>query len=137
MQTYTLISTPYYNTQTQNYINAITINVFPQGALGKYVQRRNFPLLSPFTANYNTNTNMCSQKCNLVIVHPECGDNYIMTPDDIPYLFSFLTSNGYHVETRMTEMVTSNPVKINNGEILCMITYYPPGHTQPNITYMR
>lgn len=130
--TYTLTSEPYYDSYTQCYINAIVINMLPEGPLRKFVQRKKFPVLSPFTST--TSSNCCqTNHCKLVLV---CGEK-IMTPDDIPQLFSFLTSHRYYIETKLTEMLTISPVKMNHGQILCMVTYYGESGDAPNITYMR
>jgi hypothetical protein len=129
--TYTIISEPYYNTKSQCYTNALVINAHPDGPLNKFVRRTQFPILSPFNVNNNCNNCGDLNKCKLMIMKDE---NCPMSPDDIPFLFSFLTKNGYQIETKITEMLTMGPVKINSGEILCLITYYT---TAPNVTYMR
>ena len=58
-----------------------------------------------------------------------------MTPDEIPDLISFLTGNGYQIETQITNMLNQSDIKLSDKRLAFTATYY--GTTQPNITYMR
>ena len=58
-----------------------------------------------------------------------------MTPDEIPILISFLQSNGYQIETQITNVLNQSEVKINNKRLVFTVSYY--GENQPNIVYMR
>jgi hypothetical protein len=126
---YTLTTEPFYDTYTQCYKNIITINVFPQGPLRLMVGRIQFNKLGPNRAYSNC---VADRKCGLVIIsRGNCGggngnDKYshLMTPDEIPELFAFLTETGYSIDTSVTNMMSMGEVKLNNNrKILCFITY--------------
>ena len=136
-QTITITSQPYYDTFTQCYKNIMTVNLEPQGPLRTFVRQIHLPRLSPFHVegpcnpipkcalalqNFN-NYNCCKKDCNL------------MTPNEIPELISFLLSNGYQIETQLTNMLKQSEIKLNNKKLTFTVSYY--GAIQPNITYIR
>ena len=126
---YALTSKPYYNTYTQCYENIIMINMLPEGPLRKLVRRINIPILSKtYTNLYNNN------RCGLVltkIIINNCNCNYsnsytknnLMNPNDIPDLFSFLTANGYVINTQVTNMMNMGDVKLTNSNLICYFSY--------------
>jgi len=139
--TFTITTQPYLD-NNQCYKNILTINLVPEGPLQHFVRRLKPTRLSPFQVNnYN---GFCG--CDLVLINPfpnlcsysnNCGkkcDNY-MSPNEIPGLFSFLTANGYQIETQLTNMMNNSPVKLTNSRIVCSATYY--GINQPNICYTK
>ena len=64
------------------------------------------------------------------------NNNWLMTPNDIPDLYSFLTANGYQIDTQLTNMMNQSQVKMTPGkQIVCLATYF--GDKQPNIVYMK
>lgn len=150
MNTFTITSIPYYNSYSQCYLNILSINVEPQGPLKKFVRRINFPKLSSYKID-----SPCSpiNKCglvltNLIINNPiNCCNNIynynyskncltdLLTPNNIPELISFLLSNGYQIETQITNMLQNSQVKFSNNKLVLTATYY--GSNQPNITYTR
>ena len=78
-----------------------------------------FPALC-FNNNYNYSNKCCD----------------LMTPNEIPDLCSFLTANGYQIETQLTNMLLQNDVSVTSGKrIVCSATYY--GNKQPSIVYMK
>jgi transketolase N-terminal domain/subunit len=50
-------------------------------------------------------------------------------------LITFLISNGYQIETQITNMLNQSDIKLSNRKLGFTVTYY--GGSQPNITYMR
>jgi len=54
------------------------------------------------------------------------GDNRWLSPNEIPDLFSFLSSNGYEIDTRVTDMMNMSSVRLTNRNILCFIKYSLP-----------
>jgi len=134
---FTLLTQPFYDQYNQCYKNIVTINSIPDGPLNAFVRRIQFPRLSPFQQEGPCNP---IQKCGLALSsingHASNGhaSNY-MTPDEIPDLFAFLSSNGYQIETQLTNMMSQNDVKLTNNRIICLATYF--GNKQPNITYMK
>ena len=149
IKTFTITSQPFYDQYNQCYKNIMMVNSEPIGPLRAFVRRTQLPRLSPFQRvgpcnpiprcalaiqtlrgiglNYRQNTgrNCCSNNsgCNL------------MTPDEIPELISFLTQNGYQIETQITNMLLQNDIKLSNKKTAFTVTYY--GDNQPNIVYMR
>lgn len=143
-RTFTITTQPYLD-NNQCYKNILTINVVPDGPLQNLVRRLKPTRLSPFqvnncnnNCNNNYNNNYC---CDLVLINPYLYPNYggkcdnYMSPNEIPNLYSFLTANGYQIETQLTNMMNSSGVKLTNSRIVCSATYY--GANQPNICYTK
>jgi len=143
--TFTVTSQPFYDQYSQCYKNILTVNIEPKGPLNKFVRRLNYPRLSPFQRDGTCHS---LDRCGLAItkfgvaprLYNGCGKYNsgcdLMTPDDIPTLISFLLSNGYQVDTQITNMLNLSPVKINSiQKIAFTATYF--GTNQPNIVYMR
>ena len=141
MNTFTITSQPFYNQYNKCYTNILTLNVEPNGPLKKIVRRIQFPKLSPFQVESPCNK---IQKCGLVLLslNNDCGYGYgygydcdYMSPNEVPDLITYLLSNGYQIETQITNMLNQSEVKLTNKKIEFMVTYY--GTTQPNIVYTR
>jgi hypothetical protein len=101
--------------------------MIPKGPLKFFVRRIQLPPLSHFQYPGPCNP---LQKCGLALIslrgnYNNCND--LMTPDEIPDLFSFLTSNGYQINTSVTKMMNTNSIKLNNKNILCFFTYLEGG----------
>ena len=129
---YTLTSQTYLDRCCQCYKNIITINMIPKGPLRFLVRRIQLPPLSRFQY-----PGPCDalQKCGLALTSlqggyyngnsSDCGG--LMTPDEIPDLFAFLTTNGYRIDTSITKMMNTGEVRLNNKNILCFFTYLGDG----------
>ena len=127
---YTLTTQPYLDSYCQCYRNIITINLIPEGPLKLFVRRIQMPPLSRFKQ-----PGPCDplQTCGLALISlrgvnegyyggNSCG-NELMTPDEIPDLFAFLTTNGYHIDTSVTKMINTGSVRLTNKNILCFFSY--------------
>ena len=143
-KTFTITTQPYLDKSSldnQCYKNILMVNVVPDGPLNSLVRRLQLPRLSPFQTGGPCNQ---IQQCGLVLINPfqnfsqyNCGKkgcNY-MTPNEIPDLYSFLTSNGYQIDTQLTNMMNNSEIKLTNSRIVCSVTYF--GNNQPNICYMK
>lgn len=128
---YTLTTQPYLDRCCQCYKNIITINMVPQGPLRLFVRKIQLPPLSHFQY-----PGPCSplQKCGLALISLQGrGGSYynncngLMTPDEIPDLFSFLMSNGYQIDTSVTKMMNNSSIKLDNKNILCFFNYLGSG----------
>ena len=108
---------PYYDRISQEYKNIITINIEPEGPLKRYVRRIQLPRLSYFQQLTD-----CRQ-CILALTNPNYACQELVTPFEIPDLFTFLSSNGYEIDTKITKMMNTNGVTIGNQKILCLIRY--------------
>ena len=130
-RTFTITSTPYYDRCSQQYQNILMLNVEPEGPLRTFVRRLRFPRLSAFQPD------KAEEKCGLVLTNfLNKNNNWLMTPNDIPDLYSFLTANGYQIDTQLTNMMNQSQVKLTPGkQIVCLATYF--GDKQPNIVYMK
>jgi hypothetical protein len=135
-RTFTITSSPYYDRCSQQYQNILMLNVEPEGPLRAFVRRLQLPRLTPFQ------TDRSEVKCGLVLTNflnnqnNNQNKNGLMTPNDIPDLYSFLTSNGYQIDTQLTNMMNQSQVKLTPGkQIVCLATYF--GDKQPNIVYMK
>jgi hypothetical protein len=112
------------------------LNVEPDGPLKTFVRRLQLPRLTPFQPDNPEDT------CGLVLTNflnnqnKNNNRNGLMTPNDIPDLYSFLTASGYQIDTQLTNMMNQSQVKLTPGkQIVCLATYF--GNKQPNIVYMK
>jgi hypothetical protein len=141
IRTFTITSHTYYDPFRQNYRNILMVNVEPPGPLRLHVRRLRLPRLSPFSRReYQSNF----QGCGLAIVNSLLlslvpGSRYgldLMTPDEIPFLITFLESNGYQIDTQITNMLNQSEVKLTDRKLVFNVTYYGEGN-KPNIVYIR
>ena len=116
-QMYTLTASIYLDNFDKNYKKIITINNQPAGPLSTYVKKINLPTVSPFKS---PNLSSCCN-CNYAI-YKISNTSELMTPDDIPELFSFLVANSYTIDTSITQMMQTSNVKMDNP-IICFIKY--------------
>ena len=146
-RTFTITTQPYLDNCSYNnqcYKNILMVNVVPEGPLRELVRRINLKPLSPFQREGPCNP---MQRCGLALTsllnfsnsnynynQRSCGNN-LMTPNEIPDLYSFLTANGYQIDTQLTNMMNNSEVKLTNSRIVCSATYF--GNNQPNIVYMK
>lgn len=134
-KTFTITSAPYYDKCRQQYQNILMLNVEPDGPLRSFVRRLQLPRLTSFQSDRDKS----EEKCGLVLtnfLNNQNNKNWLMTPNDIPDLYSFLTSNGYQIDTQLTNMMNQSQVKLTPGkQIVCLATYF--GDKQPNIVYMK
>ena len=129
---FTLTTEPYYDTWTQCYKNIITINIVPRGPLRNFVIRLPYTKLGPNRYDYS-NCGPNRPACRLALVkrgllgggccvNKGCG--HLMTPDDIPDLFTFMTARGYNINTAITDMLNVSAVRMqNNRQILCFASF--------------
>ena len=135
MHNFSIFSQPYYDRFSQCYKNILVVNCVPNGPIKNYVQNINLPKLSEY--QYDTNCNRLP-KCCLALKNINFGDCHcdLMTPNELPNLISFLLSNGYQIETQISNMLNNSPVKQNlYNTFVLSATYFP--NQQPNINYMR
>lgn len=127
-KTVSLFSQPYLDSYNQCYKNIVVVNLPPQGPLAKFVRLIKFDPLSHFKE-----PGPCTplKKCGYALTSLEtscCGgnNNNLMVVDEIPYLMSFLLSNGYSVDTSITKMFNNSDITFNTStgnKLICFITY--------------
>ena len=143
IKTFTITCQPFYDQYNQCYKNILMVNVEPCGPIRRIVRRIKLPKLSPFQREGPCNP---IPQCGLALqsLHgTEYGLNCcklnsgcnLMTPDEIPDLITFLMSNGYQIETQITNMLNQSDIKLSNKKTAFTVTFY--GSSQPNITYIR
>jgi hypothetical protein len=141
-KTFTITSSPYYDRYSQQYQNILMLNIEPEGPLRRFVRRIQLPRLTSFQTEKSEETcglvltNFLNNNQNYYNNNQNNNKNGLMTPNDIPDLYSFLTANGYQIDTQLTNMMNQSQVKLTPGkQIVCLATYF--GNKQPNIVYMK
>jgi hypothetical protein len=162
--TFTITSEPYYDPILQQYKNILTTNVEPNGPLKQFVTylRNNNRQQSYFNRQLQPYNNQQPYNINKIVlislrganiiagnglrnVIPRnlyrnynqtmnCG-NFLMTPNEIPDLITFLQSNNYQIETQITNMMNQSEIKLYNQKLAFTVTYF--GGNQPNICYIK
>jgi len=94
---------PVLDPKTNEYANVIIINEYPEGPLRNLVKQTRLPEVSQFKKTMTS-------KCKYILVDP---DNQYM---EIPFLFSYLHTNGYTIEYEQTKLY-------KNPYLICMISY--------------
>lgn len=137
--TFTITSEPYYDPLVQQYKNILTVNVIPKGPLKNFVSR----LPNNRLINFNNRQPLPIHKLVLKSLRiPRfnsskigfCG-SYLMTPNEIPDLITFLQTNNYQIESQITNMLNQNDIRLYNQKVLFSVTYF--GTNQPNICYIK
>ena len=114
INSFTVYVEPYLDTYNKEYLNIITVDKMPTGALAPLVTAISRQKLSPFHATCAFSTN-----CMLAISRYKnkgiCkkGNRFLLA-EDIPSLLSFLQTNGYTVDTTITKMIQRSNINIGN-----------------------
>jgi len=144
--TFTIYCIPYFDQYNKMYQSILSIDEMPEGPLSHLVHRIQYPKLSPFQQYNNCNnlhnkckyaikkiSNVCEYNCNYKNKYASsCG---LMTNENINHLTSFLLSNGYQIETQITNMMNNSDIRIPRNKMVYTVTYY--GNNKPQICYMR
>ena len=101
---------PILDPLSKEYTNVLTVDAYPEGPLKDFVKQKRLPELSEFK---KTST----AQCKYVLVHPT---NEYMENKDIPFIFTYLTKNGYTIEYQMTKLY-------KNPNLVCLFTYATVG----------
>lgn len=123
-KTCSLFSQPYLDSYNQCYKNIVTINLLPKGPLNRFVRKINLTPLSTFEQCGPCSKN---KRCAYALISINgCQNGQLMTTDEIPDLISFLTSNGYKVDTSITKMFFQSDISFgvsDSNKLICFITY--------------
>lgn len=127
-KTFSLFMQPYLekNNQYQCYKNIVTVNLAPEGPLRQITRRIKFYPLSPYKY-----PGVCEKNagCGLALLSLDaCMSNCsgLMLADEIPHLFSYLISNGYVIDTKITNMLNATNIQFNptdGKKLICFVTY--------------
>jgi hypothetical protein len=135
--TITMFIEPILHPYTQTYQNIVTLNNIPRGPLANMVCRINTPKLSEF-AYWSPNTlptrrgGYCIYALSRYVCTSENRSiknvDWFMGPQDIPAIFSYLSDNGYKIQTDLTKLIYKSNIDIGEGnqgskKIICMFSY--------------
>jgi|APGre2960657505_1045072.scaffolds.fasta_scaffold16782_3 hypothetical protein len=109
-----------YN-NSQAYKNIVTINLIPEGPLAMLVRRVQNRPLSKFQGYFENQQNQ-QNGCLLAFISLQDGSR-LMDINEVPDLCSFLTSNGYRIDTNITQMFNSGNINFDNKQTLFFINY--------------
>jgi hypothetical protein len=124
--TFTIQTLPYLDKFNKCYKNILTTNQIPNGPLAKFVRKIQYPKLSTFQHDSPCYTYpKCIYSLN---IDNDCSP----IGDRIQNLTTFLLSNGYQIETQITNIYNNSDPK---RKIVYTVTYY--GNNPPQIVYMR
>ena len=86
---------PILDPKTKEYINVLTLDTYPEGPLRDLVKQQRLPSLSEFKAPHKV-------KCKYTLMHEDkiC----YLTQTDIPFMFSYLRTNGYTIDRELTKL---------------------------------
>lgn len=113
METYSLLSIPFYKSVNQCYVKAISIDRMPgpNEPIKQIVKQVRFEKLSPFQEGSECNP---IKTCGNVLIKPGSQYGEMATLDDIPLIFTWLFQNGYTVDTSITQMMNQGEVRMSN-----------------------
>lgn len=126
---------PILNSNYNVYENVITMSCIPEGPLKELVIRKSFPKLSPFQQGPTTHRDQCMY---VLSRYPRQSRSFgvgnqdaFMNGEDVPSLLSYLSANGYKVESDLTRLIFDSKIKntLNNSQryrkLICYATYKP------------
>ena len=116
ISSYTLTIEPYLNTYSKQYENIIVIDKMPVGPLGQLVSRFSSPRLSPFVDSI---IDCCKFAIRRHYTPLHKGD--FLTANDVPSLLSYLSTNGYTINSEITKIVQKT--NYNNKHFVCVFYY--------------
>lgn len=124
---------PILNPYNKVYQNVITLSCMPEGPLKDLVITKSFPKLSPFQQGPITHRDQCMY---VLSRYPKkstpfnMGNNdTFMNGEDVPSLLSYLSTNGYKVESDLTRLIFDSNIKntMNNSQryrkLICYATF--------------
>lgn len=124
---------PILNPYNNVYQNVITLSCIPEGPLKDLVITKSFPKLSPFQQGPTTHRGQCMY---LLSRYPKQStqlnmgnDDTFMNGEDVPSLLSYLSANGYKVESDLTRLIFDSNIKntMNNSQryrkLICYATF--------------
>lgn len=114
-ETYALYNQVYLDPYTKEYKNIITISSAPKGELSTLIRKSRFETLSTFKSREAG----CSISFRSFRFY-----NEVMTLDELPEMFTFLASNGYEIDAKLTKMLNSNKTMIDSDQKLIAFIIY-------------
>lgn len=110
---------PFLDSYNKTYLNILTLSCMPKGPLEKMVARINPPALSEYQSSMGFGTGISGGCMHALLRYPKSGikkNNHVyMYSDDIPSVLSYLISNGYTIDTHMTNMLLQTTSSSSSG----------------------
>jgi len=116
---YAVNCVPFYDTRQQQYTKILCVNTAPTGPLAARVQLIRPPRLSGL-GGLGLGTGRCIHAIMTATGTKATATH--MTPDDLPELFAFFTSNGYTVDTGLTKLAAKHQSG-DAGALVCIVSY--------------
>ena len=98
---------PILDPKSKEYMNVLTLDNYPEGPLQALVKQMRLPELSEFKKN---NRYGCKD-----VLMSEDTHRYLIS-EDIPFIFSYLRTNGYTIDMDLTNLYKHN-------YLVCIFTY--------------
>lgn len=98
---------PILDPKTKEYMNVLTLDNYPEGPLQELVKQMRLQELSEFKKSSRYG-------CKYVLMS-EDKHRYLIS-EDIPFIFSYLRTNGYTIEMDLTNLY-------KNNYLVCIFTY--------------
>ena len=116
-----LDTTEYSSTARGVYKRIVTTNIEPNGPL-KTMTKKFYNKIDPFKDPYNP-TGSTQHSC-IYSIQSLIEPHKLMTQDEVPELLAYLMSNGYTINTTITDMINSNK-KLSNPDktIICFASF--------------
>ena len=109
----------YYDNKNQCYKNIIVIDKMPEGPLKLHVRLEKLEKVSPFNISSSCNP---QYPCRYLIFKDlNCMYNPLIA-EEADWLFDFLLSNGYNINTAITNMINKSSFRFNE-QLLCFAQY--------------
>jgi len=119
MPIYSLYSSVYLNEIEKCYRKIITINQKPQGPLATITKQIKNNRLSPFKDTYSA---CCHTEHCLYAITNINNYHELMNLNELANLFTFLSTNGYTIDTNLTKMMNDSNIKADNKNLICYIS---------------
>lgn len=116
--------------QSKTYYKVISLSAMPPGPLANMVATRRFPPLSEFQRL--SPWDVYGSSCRHVLLRYPKGTvnassiSNLMSQNDIPSLFAYLTSNGYQVQTELSKMISDQGLhsgSASSRKFICFASY--------------
>ena len=113
-ETNIIYSQIYYDSFNSCYKRILTLDRMPSGPLSAITKR----LVAPKLSEFKQSTPCCpAERCIFALQ----GDDLLLTIEDSAFLITYLATNGYTINTSLTELALKNPVK-SEKQLLYIIT---------------
>ena len=104
-----------------NYKNILTINKIPLGPLSNYTKQINISPKRISAFRTNSEQNKCVYALYIESITNTTDENQLYTLDALPNFLDFCKTNGYTIETSLTQLLNSQTKQLDS--VICYISY--------------